>query len=158
MKPIQLALLGAGTVAGGVCHVLQRNQAEIQRRAGRGIEIAAVAARDLARARQALGTEASPQAPSTAASLPSTASRGSLLVQGTSNVLTKIAGCCRPAAGEPIGGYVTAQGGGISIHRRDCKNLERLAMLRPHKLVEVAWGESRQRRAARRMERKTDAD
>jgi homoserine dehydrogenase len=57
MKPIQLALLGAGTVAGGVCHVLQRNQAEIQRRAGRGIEIAAVAARDLAKARQALGTE-----------------------------------------------------------------------------------------------------
>jgi GTP pyrophosphokinase len=111
-----------------------------------------------ARLDQALGTEVSPQAPSTAASSPSTASQGSLLVQGTSNVLTKIAGCCRPVAGEPIGGYVTAQGGGISIHRRDCKNLERLAMLRPHKLVEVAWGGSRQRRASGTMERKKDAD
>jgi GTP pyrophosphokinase len=106
----------------------------------------------------ALGNQLPPQAPSTAASSPPTPSRKSLLVQGNSNVLTKMAGCCEPSPGEPIGGYVTAQGGGISIHRRDCKNLERLAMLRPHKLVEVAWGESRQRRAARTMERKTDAD
>ena len=121
--------------------------------------LAALGCGDISAARlgQALGTEVSPQAPSTAASSPSTASQSSLLVQGTSNVLTKIAGCCRPVAGEPIGGYVTAQGGGISIHRGDCKNLERLAMLRPHKLVEVAWGGSRQRRAAGIM-RKKDAD
>ncbi len=107
----------------------------------------------------ALGSQVPPQAPSTPASSPPTSSRESLLVQGNSNVLTKMAGCCAPVPGEPIGGYVTAQGGGISIHRRDCKNLTRLAMLRPHKLVEVAWGEhSRQRRAAGRMERKADAD
>ncbi|MEN9544738.1 MAG: hypothetical protein RLZZ598_1571 [Pseudomonadota bacterium] len=55
MKAIQLGLLGAGTVAGGVVQVLQRNQAEIRRRAGRGIEVAAVAARDIAKARRALG-------------------------------------------------------------------------------------------------------
>lgn len=89
---------------------------------------------------QALGIELPPPAPRTAASLP--AARGSLLVHGTSNVLTRIAGCCRPVPGEPIGGYVTAQGGGISIHRRDCRNLEQLAALRPHKLVQVAWGET----------------
>jgi GTP pyrophosphokinase len=106
---------------------------------------------------QALGIQVPPPTPSTPASSPPTSSRESLLVQGNSNVLTKVAGCCAPVPGEPIGGYVTAQGGGISIHRRDCKNLTRLAMLRPHKLVEVAWGEeSRQRRAASRMERKTD--
>jgi GTP pyrophosphokinase len=104
----------------------------------------------------ALGSQVPPPAPSTPASSPPTSSRESLLVQGNSNVLTKMAGCCAPVPGEPIGGYVTAQGGGISIHRRDCANLKRLAMLRPHKLVEVAWGESRQRRAAGRMERKTD--
>jgi GTP pyrophosphokinase len=104
----------------------------------------------------ALGSQLPPQAPSVPASLPSTPSRESLLVHGTSNVLTKMAGCCRPVPGEPIGGYVTAQGGGISIHRRDCPNLKLLAALRPQKLVEVAWGESRQRRAGGRMERKTD--
>ena len=107
----------------------------------------------------ALGVQLPPQAPSTPASSPPTSSRGSLLVHGTSNVLTKMAGCCRPTPGEPIGGYVTAQGGGISIHRRDCPNLKRLAALRPQKLVEVAWGEtSGQRRPAGGMERKADAN
>jgi len=55
MKPIQIGLLGAGTVARGVVQVLTRNQEEICGRAGRGIEIAAVAARDPARARASLG-------------------------------------------------------------------------------------------------------
>jgi GTP pyrophosphokinase len=67
---------------------------------------------------------------------------GALLVDGTTNVLTKIAGCCSPEPGEPIGGYITTQGRGVSIHRRDCPNLKLLAALRPHKLVEVAWGET----------------
>lgn len=57
MKPIQVGLLGAGTVASGVVQVLHRNQAEIRRRAGRGIEVAAVAARDLAKARATLGAD-----------------------------------------------------------------------------------------------------
>jgi len=108
---------------------------------------------------QALGIQLPPQAPSAAASLPLPAARGTLLVHGTSNVLTKIAGCCRPVPGEAIGGYVTAQGGGISIHRRDCPNLKLLATLRPHKLVQVAWGEtSAQRHTAGEMERKANAD
>ncbi|MGA0608656.1 homoserine dehydrogenase [Caldimonas sp. KR1-144] len=55
MNPIKLALLGAGTVASGVVQVLERNHAEIVRRAGRGIEVTAVAARDPAKARRTLG-------------------------------------------------------------------------------------------------------
>jgi len=107
----------------------------------------------------ALGVQAPPRAPSTPPSSPPTPSRAGLLVQGASNVLTKMAGCCRPVPSEPIGGYVTAQGGGISIHRRDCPNLNRLAALRPQKLVEVAWGEtSGQRDYAGGMERKARAD
>jgi GTP pyrophosphokinase len=106
----------------------------------------------------ALGSQLPPRAPSTAPSSPPRLSRADLLVHGASNVLSKIAGCCRPVPGEPIGGYVTAQGGGISIHRRDCPNLKRLAALRPRKLVEVAWGEtSGQRPRAGGMERKADA-
>jgi GTP pyrophosphokinase len=107
----------------------------------------------------ALGVQFPPRAPITPPSSPPTPSRAGLLVQGASNVLTKMAGCCRPVPGEPIGGYVTAQGGGISIHRSDCPNLKRLAALRPHKLVEVAWGErSGQRHHAGGMERKAGAD
>lgn len=52
MKPIKVGLLGLGTVGGGVWQVLTRNQEEIRRRAGRGIEIVMVAARHLERARQ----------------------------------------------------------------------------------------------------------
>ncbi len=55
MKPIQVGLLGIGTVGSGVFNVLQRNQEEIRRRAGRGIEIAMVADLDVARARAAAG-------------------------------------------------------------------------------------------------------
>ena len=124
--------------------------------------LAALGHGDISTARlgQALGIQLpSPQVPSTAASLPLPAGRGSLLVHGASDVLTKIAGCCRPVPGDPIGGYVTAQGGGISIHRRDCPNLERLAVLRPHKLMQVAWGEtSAQRHTAEQMKRKAQAD
>jgi homoserine dehydrogenase len=43
MKPIQVGLLGIGTVGSGVFTVLTRNQEEIQRRAGRGIRIHTVA-------------------------------------------------------------------------------------------------------------------
>jgi homoserine dehydrogenase len=55
MKPIQVGLLGIGTVGSGVFNVLQRNQEEIRRRAGRGIEIAMVADLDVARARSIVG-------------------------------------------------------------------------------------------------------
>ena len=55
MKPIQVGLLGIGTVGSGTFHVLQRNQEEIQRRAGRGIEITMVADLDVARAQSVVG-------------------------------------------------------------------------------------------------------
>jgi homoserine dehydrogenase len=57
MKPIKIGLIGLGTVGGGTFNVLRRNQAEITRRAGRGIEVAAVAVRDVAKARQIVGHE-----------------------------------------------------------------------------------------------------
>ncbi len=55
MKAIQVGLLGIGTVGSGVFNVLNRNQPEIQRRAGRGIEIAMVADLDTARAQAVVG-------------------------------------------------------------------------------------------------------
>jgi hypothetical protein len=57
MKPIQVGLLGIGTVGSGTFNVLKRNQQEIQRRAGRGIEITMVADLDVARARSIVGPD-----------------------------------------------------------------------------------------------------
>jgi homoserine dehydrogenase len=48
LKPVNVGLLGLGTVGGGTVNVLQRNAAEITRRAGRGIRVTHAAARDLA--------------------------------------------------------------------------------------------------------------
>ncbi|QGZ39053.1 homoserine dehydrogenase [Pseudoduganella flava] len=52
MKSIKVGLLGVGNVGGGTFDVLKRNQEEIRRRAGRGIEVVAVSARNLERAKQ----------------------------------------------------------------------------------------------------------
>ncbi|HTS84451.1 MAG TPA: homoserine dehydrogenase [Usitatibacter sp.] len=51
MKPIQVGLLGLGTVGSGTIEVLRRNREEISRRAGRDIVIKAASARDLTRQR-----------------------------------------------------------------------------------------------------------
>lgn len=51
MNPINIGLLGIGTVGGGTYTVLKRNQEEIARRAGRAIVVKMIADRDLDRAR-----------------------------------------------------------------------------------------------------------
>ena len=58
MKPINIGLLGIGTVGGGTFSVLGRNHAEIVRRAGRDLVISVVADKDLERARQVTGGKA----------------------------------------------------------------------------------------------------
>ncbi|HOE42687.1 MAG TPA: homoserine dehydrogenase [Rhodoferax sp.] len=55
MKPIQVGLLGIGVVGSGTFNVLARNQQEIMRRAGRGIEITMVADLNVERAQSLVG-------------------------------------------------------------------------------------------------------
>ena len=55
MKAIQVGLMGLGTVGTGVFDVLSRNQEEIERRAGRGIDVVMVSRRDVAKAQAAVG-------------------------------------------------------------------------------------------------------
>ena len=55
LSPIRVGLLGMGTVGSGTFNVLRRNQEEIRRRAGRGIEITMVADLDVARAQVLVG-------------------------------------------------------------------------------------------------------
>jgi homoserine dehydrogenase len=58
MKALKVGLLGIGTVGSGVFTVLTRNQEEIVRRTGRGIEICMVADLDTARATAVVGSAA----------------------------------------------------------------------------------------------------
>ena len=58
MKPINVGLLGIGTVGGGTFTVLGRNREEISRRAGCTISMKMVADKDLERARRVVGDSA----------------------------------------------------------------------------------------------------
>jgi homoserine dehydrogenase len=58
MKPIQVGVMGLGTVGSGVFNVLQRNQEEIKGRAGRGIEVTMVSRRNTALAKDIVGDKA----------------------------------------------------------------------------------------------------
>src|SRR6202165_2276928 len=58
MKPINVGLLGIGTVGGGTWDVLSRNADEIQRRAGRAIRITQVADKALAVAKKIVRNKA----------------------------------------------------------------------------------------------------
>lgn len=57
MKPINVGLLGIGTVGGGTFTVLKRNEEEITRRAGRPIRITTVADKNLELARRVAGED-----------------------------------------------------------------------------------------------------
>ncbi len=55
MKALKIGILGLGTVGAGVFNVLNRNQDEIIRRTGRGIEVVMVCRRNVAAAQEIVG-------------------------------------------------------------------------------------------------------
>jgi GTP pyrophosphokinase len=67
------------------------------------------------------------------------AKEGGVLVVGMDKLMTQLAKCCRPAPPDAIAGFVT-RGRGVSIHRRSCRDLQRLAELQPERLIEADWG------------------
>ncbi|MEP4484487.1 MAG: GTP diphosphokinase [Halioglobus sp.] len=67
--------------------------------------------------------------------------RDQVKVQGVGNLLTHMAGCCKPVPGDAIAGFIT-QGRGVSIHRADCARLIHLLDTSPERVIEVSWGAS----------------
>lgn len=64
---------------------------------------------------------------------------GGVEVRGIGNLLTQVAGCCKPLPGDEILGFIT-QGRGVSIHRHDCSRLLHLQLSAPERIVDVEWG------------------
>ncbi|MEK7246869.1 MAG: bifunctional (p)ppGpp synthetase/guanosine-3',5'-bis(diphosphate) 3'-pyrophosphohydrolase, partial [Chloroflexota bacterium] len=62
----------------------------------------------------------------------------SIRVLGTGDLLTRISRCCNPVPGDSIIGYVT-RGEGVSVHRRNCKNITNEE--ETERLVDVEWGQ-----------------
>ena len=61
-------------------------------------------------------------------------------VQGVGNLLTHLAGCCKPVPGDAVVGYLSV-GKGISVHRKDCNDFEMLRLQSPERVMEVSWRE-----------------
>ncbi|MCB1843693.1 MAG: bifunctional (p)ppGpp synthetase/guanosine-3',5'-bis(diphosphate) 3'-pyrophosphohydrolase, partial [Halioglobus sp.] len=62
-------------------------------------------------------------------------------VSGVGNLLTHMAGCCKPLPGDLISGFVT-KNRGVSVHRSDCKRLMNLQQNSAERVIDVSWGES----------------
>jgi guanosine-3',5'-bis(diphosphate) 3'-pyrophosphohydrolase len=58
-------------------------------------------------------------------------------VLGVGDLLTRISRCCNAVPGDDIIGYVT-RSEGVSIHRKDCPNVEHLS--ETERLIDVEWG------------------
>ncbi len=64
-----------------------------------------------------------------------------IYIDGVGNLLSHIAGCCKPVPGDAIIGYITL-GKGVSIHRQDCHSVLQLQADEPERIIKVDWGEA----------------
>ncbi len=66
--------------------------------------------------------------------------KGEVVVQGVSDLMTHVAGCCKPVPYDSIIGFIT-RGRGVTVHRRDCPNVSDTVLAEPERLVDVTWGD-----------------
>ncbi len=62
-----------------------------------------------------------------------------VLIEGEGNLLTHMAGCCKPVPPDPIIGYTTL-GRGVTIHRADCTLIVTLPDDKRGRLLKATWG------------------
>jgi len=85
-----------------------------------------------------------PKAEADSAKLPVSAAKAprpdrGFTIEGVGNLLTQLARCCQPVAGDAITGFLT-RGRGVSIHREDCASMQHLAARSPERVLPVEWG------------------
>lgn len=65
---------------------------------------------------------------------------GKVLIVGVGKLMTTLSRCCKPAPPDVIQGFVT-RGRGVSVHRVDCRDFQRLVEQSPERVVEAEWGD-----------------
>lgn len=63
---------------------------------------------------------------------------GKVLIKGVGMLLTSLSRCCKPAPPDAIQGFVT-RGRGVSVHRVDCPDFQRIAAANPERVVDCEW-------------------
>ncbi len=66
-------------------------------------------------------------------------SNDDIVIQGVGNLLTQFAKCCKPLPGDDVIGFITI-GSGVTIHKKNCNNIEALPDHKRARLIEVEWG------------------
>ncbi|HWP98533.1 MAG TPA: bifunctional (p)ppGpp synthetase/guanosine-3',5'-bis(diphosphate) 3'-pyrophosphohydrolase [Syntrophomonadaceae bacterium] len=65
----------------------------------------------------------------------------SLRVKGVDDVAIRLAHCCNPLPGDDVLGYIT-RGRGVSVHRRDCPNMQHYLRSEKDRILEVEWADT----------------
>ena len=61
-------------------------------------------------------------------------------VEGVDELMTSLARCCKPMAGDDVIGFIT-KGRGVTIHRKDCQNITEMMRRYPERFIPVNWRE-----------------
>jgi GTP pyrophosphokinase len=64
--------------------------------------------------------------------------RSEVVVAGVGDLMTQMAACCHPVPYDKLIGYVSI-GRGVIVHRRNCREILKLADAERDRLVEVSW-------------------
>ena len=65
-------------------------------------------------------------------------------VEGVGNLLVRVANCCNPLPGDHVVGFIT-RGRGVTIHRRDCRNMLNVDDAERERLIAIDWSQTDQK-------------
>ncbi|MBI5848523.1 MAG: bifunctional (p)ppGpp synthetase/guanosine-3',5'-bis(diphosphate) 3'-pyrophosphohydrolase [Nitrospirae bacterium] len=65
-------------------------------------------------------------------------------VEGMGNLLVRVANCCNPLPGDHVVGFIT-RGRGVTIHRRDCRNMLNVDDGERERLIAIDWSQTDQK-------------
>ncbi len=69
-------------------------------------------------------------------------SMAAVRIKGVDDVAIKLSRCCNPLPGDNVLGYIT-RGRGVSVHRRDCPNMQNYLKLEKERILDVEWADDR---------------